>query len=117
MLVLYNLLVAVLAAGVAWLLVWLRHKSMPFLCIALAVLISIPVVFMYSHVKYESDPHGSFGTIAGITWFVTVIGLMFTALSSLRNRRALQVLFGILLYAVGFLIALTIGMNVGLFEK
>jgi hypothetical protein len=81
------------------------------------MLLAVPSAFIYSRVRFQLDPHGTFGLIAGGTWLITLIALLFTTLSPLRNKPTLFVFFGILAYAIGFFIALTIGMNIGLYEK
>jgi hypothetical protein len=117
MLILYNLLLGSIAIGLAWTLLQLRRKSIFLFSIALVILLAIPTTFAYCRYRYELDPHGTFGLIARGTWLVTIIALLLTTLSPLRKKPTLFVFVGILAYAIGFLIALTIGMNIGLYEK
>jgi hypothetical protein len=115
--ILYCLLLASFAICLAWTLIQLRCKSILLFCGALVVLFVVPSTFIYSRFTLQLDPHGTFGVIAGFTFLSTVIALLFVAMSPLRSKPILFLCMGILAYAVGFFIALTIGMNIGLYEK
>jgi hypothetical protein len=103
--------------GLAWTLFQLRRRSVLLFWFAVMILFAIPSTFIYSRVNFQLDPHSTFGIIAGGIFLITIIAMLLVALSPLRKNPTLFVCMGILAYAIGFFIALTIGMNIGLYEK
>jgi hypothetical protein len=111
-----NLLIISGSSVLAVAFVKLRKRSVRlFWGIFLAFMIPAAVFTLYRLIS-GADPNSTIGQMVSTFWGMSVIGALFSSLSRFTNRPVLLVLLGLLLYVLGILIVITVGVNIGLME-